>query len=118
MTPQQLKLYELLGSKELSVGCMVYFTDPSSYKLFTSILANEDDVTNYYCMYREEQEIIGHPPTIVDLHRWLNEKSIRWEMQNKYMRIPLVVSYNSSLPLLDQTTETLDAIIELINNHK
>jgi hypothetical protein len=102
MNPQTLKLYELLGE-----GRTKFEPDGGGYDF------NE----------------VPDEPTIADLHRWMNENG--YFTQSKFVFgyfLPRVNStgsfvkgsfpYNSSLPLLNQPTETLDAIIELIDNHK
>ena len=94
MTPQQLKLTQLLGE-----GRTKFEPDGGGYDFIE----------------------VPDEPTIADFHRWLNEREIHFAQDSldiqyngkDYERIP----YHSSLPLLNQPTETLDAIIELIDNH-
>lgn len=97
MTPQQLKLYELLGE-----GRTKFEPDGGGYDFIE----------------------VPDEPTIADLHKWLDENGYLWQQvlsirifRNKRAE-DIVIKYNSSLPLLDQPTETLDAIIELIDNHQ
>ena len=136
MTPQQLKLYELLGSRELTPWCLVswivYNWEHRERKLLLKtynwyVLESKSKNFNEHCDYVGKpwsMKIIGHPPTIADLHRWLTDNGYLW---TQWLKILVAndkswtdyrIYYNSSLPLLDQTTETLDALIELIDNHK
>jgi hypothetical protein len=75
-------------------------------------------------------EIIWHPPTITDLHKWLNDKlDGDWQQNANILYIGMQnwgwgeinwtteILYNSSLSLLDQPEETKLALIELITNH-
>ena len=135
MTPQTLKLYELLGSKEHKIGCKIIIKDEYIHEV---VFDNDDSLicTSHQFDYFKKlvvimksiidnplypnKRTIWNPPTIADLHKWLN-KNIEifenWKQEKSYIylkgNIPRI-KYNSSLPLLDQPTETLDSIIELI----
>ena len=77
----------------------------------------------------ENAEIIGHPATLTDLHRFLwdnfdqeigwvhNERAIILPPNNPCERLR-IIPYDSSKELLDQSEETLQQIINLINNNK
>lgn len=97
MNLQQLKLYKLLGEGRTK---------------------SEPDKRGYDFIEVPDE------PTIADLHRWLTDNGYLW---TQWLKILVAndkswtdyrIYYNSSLPLLDQTTEVHDAIISLIDNHK
>lgn len=119
MNQQQLKLTELLGSKELTFGCLV--------KSEWDIRFYIDDEMTYPDIIQaglySEIEIIGHKPEIHDFHKWLNEKWIAWSqvvniriLKNKSWN-DIVFKYNSSLSLLDQSPEVLQQIIDFITSN-
>jgi len=66
----------------------------------------------------EQFEIVWHPATLSDLHRWMNEKWISWYQEKyKFHSEESMIWYDSSKDLLEQSTETLDKIIELIKSN-
>lgn len=67
-------------------------------------------------------EILNHPATLSDFHRWMNEEGILWS-QVTNIRIlkgkqkdDIVIPYDSSKCLLDQEPSTLEQIISLIKS--
>lgn len=123
MSPLQTELTKLIGKKELSFGCILKKWDIVTE--FISLTCNLV-MTMYGSWLRDirECEIIGHPATLSDFHRFLNSsKKLRnfhqsemdIEIFEKYEEYPiLTISYNSSKDLLDQEEETLKQIIDLI----
>jgi hypothetical protein len=149
MTPLQLQLTKLIGDKELTFGCYVYTKDKDySWKPLAIVIKSfhwfntsytwyshtTDNITVWITFWwkynsgkikpicsfsKNEMEIIWHPATLSDLHRWMNEKNVEFTQENNYIypeyysRIP----YNSSLPLLEQDESTLEQIRDLIINN-
>ena len=89
-----------------------------------------DDWENSYTGIIKEEEIIGHPATLSDLHRWIiqnvqttmaptiyhHEDEIRFYGKTEETAI-VSIPYDSSKELLDQSEETLEKIISLINEN-
>jgi len=74
--------------------------------------------------FDDEFETIWHPAQLHDLHRWMNEKESEWKLDVWQQREHCIVifwewpiDYNSSLPLLEQETSTLEQIRDLIINN-
>ena len=132
MNELQIKLTKLIGKKELSFGCEVIISmqnfilvDSRKYWFKHSarvIWADEDNEWYNYDLTVKKQdiEIIWHPAQLHDLHRWMNEKKIYFVMRPERIDTSKkefsVIPYNSSLPLLEQSEETLQQIINLITN--
>lgn len=61
------------------------------------------------------------PPTLTDLHRFMNENKIFFEMAQNFIRWwfskEKTIPYDSSKELLDQDPETLEKIKELIKTN-
>ena len=134
LTDLQLELTQLIGSKELSFGCIIQEPNWWYTSKFVREIDNEDeeeffvhdDIGNKFrFIYQRwfDWTIIGHPATLSDFHRWMNENNepfqhakdaIRLRFDNWYTVIP----YDSSKDLLDQDTETLKQIINLICNNQ
>ena len=128
MNDIQIELTKLLGRKELTFGCkvisewvirtMVWDADYKNY-----LTSNGSIQHNYYVYANEDtefsiDEIIGHPATLTDLHKWMNKKWISWGMGDEFWCSTkdgfIEFTYNSSEDLLDQEEETLKQIIELV----
>lgn len=96
MTLQQLKLTQLLGE-----GRTKFEPDGGGYDFI--------ELPDY--------------PTIADFHRYANKNYIRFFQDMSHIEIFkdyncfYSIPYDSDKDLINQTTETLDAIIELIDNH-
>lgn len=130
MNNLQLELTRLIGKKDLTFWCLYKSKDEE--KIFI------DDWHYIFCdneVYRDlwikeprkicwEYEIIWHPATLPDFHRWMNENVFHWSQSYEsieydtdwlsYYKIP----YDSSKDLLDQDSQVLKQIIELINNNQ
>ena len=129
-TPQQLKLIELLWSKELTFGCLIkserlsliISKDYNTEWLKTGRYRMMDDGENLYTWIIKDDEIIWHEPTIADFHRWASYKRrIVWEQFQACILIhaPIIleIQYDSEKSILNQSIETQEKIIELITNH-
>jgi len=131
MTPLQLEITKLIGKKELSFGCKVSWKNKEElWNDDIVTFVNWNDFATKHTPIKEKRfsvEIIGHPATLSDLHRWMNENKI---IRNWYQdRLCLMATgfedncianilYDSSKDLLDQSEETLTQIIELIKSHQ
>lgn len=71
------------------------------------------------------ESVVGHEPTIADLHRWMNDdEELVWEQDNAEIRFDMdesglyknFIPYDSSKSLLSQSEETKSLIIWLIEN--
>ena len=130
MTPLQIELTRLIGKKELDFWCRCktkweyeedivlcsYWKTVEWCKRNKSSSLEVDDIID---------EIIGHPPTLSDLHRFMNENGMVWNMDKRIIYIDLSdltvlepIWYNSSKYLLDQETSTLEQIISLISSNQ
>lgn len=78
----------------------------------------------------ESDEIIGHPATLSDLHRWLNRNVFDWLHNANGIHVGDVdgytikkIEYDSSKDLINENPElcqneqTVKAIIDLIRSH-
>ena len=67
-------------------------------------------------------KVIGHPATLSDLHRWLNDNSYTWEQRHfdikVFYPVNVLINYDSMDDLLDQSESTLGAIINLIERNE
>lgn len=142
MTPLQLQLTQLIGKKELSLGCKIIYQDKeyvyinetwymtdlhqwchSIFWICEEWHSNDDplDVKRINTGYK--YEIIGHPATLSDFHRLLTVKWSYWA-QTEYLISDFSspkkfsIKYDSSKDLLDQDEETLKQIIDLIENNQ
>ena len=158
MTPLQLELTKLIGKKELRFGCYLRvkkWTHWMDTQFFNTVIIDTDyvwDLRRYktrhplyevyeeyisFAIEKQELEIIWHPATLSDLHRWLDSKYLYWNMEGssyswkitiamlhwKTGQAPIAsnhntILYESSKDLLDQDEETLRKIIEFINSNK
>lgn len=148
MTPTQLKLYRLLGGKTLSFGCVVETAGCSdgccsqATEIIWSDVWVDDNMKHPFLRTQKDYnnawerryliEIIGHEPTLTDLHRWMNgycewpnNKDKDW-IQSPYAihfshtdrNLDFKIPYDSSKSLIDQAEETLLAIINLIEKYE
>ena len=138
MNQQQLLLTQLLGSKELTFGCVVKIESQKwqsriakivdySDKWFATFASNGNIMTmtpnNRAKTQWKISEIIWHPATETDFKRWLNENVSNWKQDRKwlsfnfFLKDTVFIQYDSSKNLLEQSTETLTQIIELITNN-
>jgi hypothetical protein len=152
MTPLQLELTKLIGRKDLTKDCLVtlnsvwqkYSEKPQKWRLAeyitewkylwkTQILTANNENRRFKSSW-EVTEIIGHPATLSDFHRFLCENYDTAWYHNQYEWIVYKVMhtweygtmevlsendipYDSSKDLLDQDEETLNQIIELIKSN-
>lgn len=130
MNDLQLSLTRLIGKKELTFGCLTYRNRLSRIisKDYPQWELSEpwnlryiciDDWENIYTSWLTDTEIIGHPATLTDLHRWMNKNNIwedYFEQDCDFIRYNgIEFQYISSKDLLDQDEETLKQIISIIN---
>lgn len=139
MTPLQLELTRLIGKKELTFWCKIYLPETKRYnrkwkewywyihvmtsdKTMSACLCNWNYIPDFY--YEERNtKIIGHPATLSDLHRYVNDKHLQWKQLDDVMYIipdkgaTIMIMYNSWKDLLDQDESTLEQIISLIRNY-
>ena len=93
-------------------------TPEKSTSHWTVQFPGSNSIQNWDTHSIETSEIIWHPATLSDLHRWMN---LHGEFQQNYTVITFTqsagwdteIKYDSSKDLLDQSTETLTQIIEL-----
>lgn len=94
MNNTQLELTKLLGKKE--VGWITFHS-------WDSIALTKDI-------------------TLTDFHRWLNENNLSWGMSDEFWISTaddyIILSYDSSKELLEQSEECMKKIIELITNNQ
>lgn len=157
MTPQnyegiRLEITRLIGKKDLTRGCLVtlnsvwqkYSEKPQKWRLAEYItewkylwktqILTANNANRRFKSSWEVTEIIGHPATISDFHRWMNEnirESEHWQqfkdsisivdyklqMEQPYSDYFTTIPYDSSKYLLDQETSTLEQIISLIKSN-
>lgn len=147
MNPLQLEITKLIGKKELSLGCWLFIQNPDWYAQFIeesdvwnwfTIMSASD----WYSILNDKKDnikdwyIIWHPATLTDFHRWMNEKYKYWFKQihtgkENYIVLHkrdsstifmdgshcVVIPYDSSKELLEQSSETLTQIISLIKSY-
>ena len=131
MNTLQLELTKLIGSKELSFGCIVInkriarvitkdypqWDMPEPWNLRYVCI---DDGENIFTSTLTEHEIIWHPATLSDFHKWMNENVFHWSQWYESITYDIdwrsyaSILYDSSKELLEQSTETLQQIINLI----
>ena len=148
MNQQQLILTKLLGKKELSFGCTIkckYIFWELYYARLAWAIPKDgwcgyDYIDEHGNRLNTKQfEIIWHPATLSDFHRWMNkhfkedwmqdEKEIGYVLKLKEyfdydlntqmiaLKPTIAIYYDSSKDLLEQSPETLAQIIELITNN-
>lgn len=138
MNEQQLTLTRLLGKKELSFWCKVKYIGHNEKFLGDYIGSFVSDFSNENCAYifdgykvhnmggiEKHMEIIWHPATLSDLHRWMNESNFNWSQVREEIQVYKTyeagkikyIPYESSKCLLEQSSETLERIINLISNN-
>lgn len=137
MTPLQLELTKLIGKKELTFGCIILIKNEYIYKVIEKqwdfiyctihqLTINREDVTT---IIRENvlgnpwREIIGHPATLSDFHRWIEKTNYRFKQDIAHIEIwpywwYVSIPYDSYKDLLLQSDETLKQIISLISNNQ
>ena len=94
LTPTQLSLVRLLGKKELTFGCIVKPKNHESFRFkgpddYASVYKYDEIEGKVWMVwndgdlgkeelseFHEDFEILGHVPTLSDLHRWMKEKGI------------------------------------------
>lgn len=126
MNSLQLELTKLIWKKELSFGCYTKVPNEGYARI---IYVNPNDSIAVEWSGSEfdvwEYEFIGHPATLSDLHRFMNEKGIvLWQWCDYIYSVfeydeewyfPQI-KYDSSKYLLEQSDETLKQIIDLIKS--
>lgn len=142
MNETQLELTRLLGDKTISFGCLVEWDSITSVSKRYQQTIDSLHLLGYWDserdMYQEafwmselflrNCEIIWHPATLTDFHKWMmvakdtagnsmlsfrqNRETIAvWTVGETY---PQEIDYDSSLQLLEQSPETLSAILNLV----
>lgn len=132
MNPLQLELTKLIGKRELSFGAKIILKDYIWEKTINQMI---DWHTFEVCgkigrafSMNDVEEIIGHPATLSDFHRWMNEK-FSWkyfiqrinliELHYQWKTKPVFkTNYDSYKDLLSQSEETLKQIVELIKSNQ
>lgn len=137
MNQHQLRLTQLLGSKELKFWCVLFgktFANQSERNLVflydTVSQMCQHKVMDLDTSYTNKQlvdntgwnpfEIIWHPAHLHDFHNWLVDSDISWRQTTAWIwfeNFRTSIPYDSSKDLLDQSEETLAQIIELITNN-
>lgn len=134
MNTLALELTRLIGKKELTFGCLFLTNrseeirkwDDNHFRWKEGIYFSSSGT---YCV-GETMEIIWHPATLSDLHRWMNENLKRnWTMWTEDIHYHVwkkvwldfeifIIKYDSSKDLLDQSEETLKQLIDLITSYQ
>lgn len=137
LSPLQLELTQLIGKKELTFGCLVWpfshfhricYYDYRSKEFITNIIYpgwETNDNGRLHTDIVTESKIIGHPATLSDFHRCMNEKWIIWSQwknilfinQDNDIRTMFEIPYDSSKDLLNQEDSILEQIISLIKEN-
>lgn len=133
MTPLQIEITRLIGKKELTFGCLFYddkSKDESSInRVWNGDLDSRKQTYSYWWWEEWETvsivEIIGHPATLSDFHRWMNEKELCWRQEELQFTLIIdgeikytIIQYKSYKDLLDQDESVLKQIISLIKENK
>lgn len=156
MTDLQSEITKLIGSKELSFGCYVWVKDKDyEWKPLARVVIKKivwttswsgydavDDCISVYIDFwwmfygwkfkpmvsfsKNKMEIIGHPATLSDLHRFLENENTFHRFEQNICSIRMirmddcfnVIPYDASKDLLDQSEETLKQIIDFIKANK
>lgn len=149
MNDLQLELTRLIGKKELSFWCLVETKEMKlfTYKLMSKVYFPWDTNENRWAVIcvnnthnhsaffnsilqqtiqQEVLEIIGHPSTLSDFHRFIIGTWKRFEQSRVWISIFFeetvkfhkAIPYDSSKDLLDQPDETLKQIIYLIKSNQ
>ena len=126
MNSTQLEITRLIGDKTLSFGCRVKF---QAWEYDEDIVLCDRHWIIEFCKQKKvysktelEQwiiyEILWHPATDTNFKKWMNEKGIDWWQSKTYLSTATYsIPYNSNLPLLEQSEETLEKILALIKNN-
>ena len=146
MNTLQLELTKLLGKKELSFGCVVFDNPPYNehnwynnwywqiFDIYSDHYGDWGNKDGSFLIARNWQEaiernfadieIIWHPATLSDFHRWMNEKWIKFIQYPKEIlfdtdedEFDSSLVYDSSKELLEQSESTLQQILELISSN-
>lgn len=137
MNEQQLELTRLLGKKEFNSENLWWFLlliPDCKYNNWLVSLSGYEEIqykwnTPFRIKDRDDNgiftEVIWHPATLSDLHKWLHPKfPMFWQSYDLiFLTKPNDADdgeflwYNCSKDLLYQTPEVLDKIIELIHNN-
>lgn len=143
MTDLQLELTKLIGSKELSFGCYIIvhgdttrlddnnfsisYDGKSYYHKETWDYETFDSGNRIHEWYVEQHieitEIIGHPATLSDLHKFTITSNYSFEQDDEIINLwkwekdcysSIDFYYDLSKNLLEQSEETLQKIIAFI----
>ncbi len=85
------RLYELLGDQSLSFGCVVILNNEREARLISEEYDEDsrfrfiDDKEYIFKSLLDEMDVIGHEPTIADLHTWLHQKYPFWWQARDYI---------------------------------
>jgi len=80
MTEQDIKFYELLADKTLSFGCIVHLPwDVDDFRYIDEMYDGRHQLICPNGIIFDSGSsrllVIGHEPTLTDLHRWLKERN-------------------------------------------
>ena len=135
MNELQIELTKLIGKKELTFWCFIQSVrlsriiskDYDTEWLNTWRYRMIDYWENSYTGVVKEEEIIGHPATLSDLHRFINSKQLIFDWVQNSVTIIIKdenwlcekrIKYDSDKDLLEQEDITLEAIISLITSNQ
>lgn len=148
MNNLQLELTSLIGKKKLTLWAIVTveLEDETVEWVFIKNIADSDDTGSWYVSFfrgitiqnsndefedlecfESDVEIIGHPATLSDFHKWMNDMDLNWSQEPEGLSANIVfneswdgsfdeIEYDTSLELLDQEEEILKQIIALIKS--
>lgn len=133
MTPLQLELIRLLWSKDLTFWCRIARWTLNAIIVGIDLDMNMVSVSvnsRYHNWWKiDDIEIIWHPATLSDLHRWMNKNGnlIIWSQWNSGISYnywnnsnspDISIKYDSSKDLLDQEPDTLKQLAEFIKSNQ
>lgn len=143
MNTLQIELTRLIGKKELTFGCFINHKVDDDFDGDWHLARVTEVEDKHFFFYprtpygdtdwsddESEYEIIGHPATLTDLHRWMNEKKVNWDQDKRainttipftdtdWTEITFYLPYDSNKDLLDQETSTLEKVISLITSNQ
>ena len=125
----QIELTKLIGSKELSFGCEINARWGIKGKflrkenLWEEVIFFYSERENIESLQSKFVEIIGHPATLSDLHKFLNDKidwsqsdgkGIEYDWDNDSQGYRHSFCYESWQELMEQSDKVLQKIIDFI----
>ena len=137
----RLELTKLIWKKWQYIWCLIkdklnerFYTISNEYewKIFYYIEPLDLPYSRYQFQIESEFETIGHPATLSDFHRWMNERfwnskyKKSFEQDSNSIEIAIsdekicwaIILYDSSKDFLEQSDEVLIKIRDLILSNK